>query len=297
MKKYLHFVQIPFTGVGLFRGYRGDEWFKSRIELFLNTTCKSLENQTAKNQFILWLTFRPEERNHPYVKELVEELKKRGLRFVCTFHGLMYRDDKFSKNRRVRYWNIRRVIRSCRKQKIPIKTAFPNILELFRDRNRDLYFRLARSLAELAIMCDTTVDYVYVTRWDSDDMMHSQYIETIQKQEPFAGVWAFRNGYVYNVDTKELAEWNPKTNPPFFTVSFPGKTFFDPLLHLTYWKTYDSHEQIYDIWPVKEIEGRYYMVGIHDPKTHISTTWNHPFRGPIIIDKNPILKEFGIILS
>ena len=64
-KKFIHFVYCPFTGVGI-KGYSGDEWFKYRIKLFRDYTLKSLQNQTDKD-FVIWLSFRPEERGNIYL--------------------------------------------------------------------------------------------------------------------------------------------------------------------------------------------------------------------------------------
>ena len=79
---------IPFTGLGLFDGYRGDDWFKYRIELFHKYTLKSLLNQTDKN-FIIWLQFRKEEKNNPLIKTI-----KISHKHIMTFGGITIWDDK-----------------------------------------------------------------------------------------------------------------------------------------------------------------------------------------------------------
>lgn len=56
-QKIIHLVYIPFTGVGIFGGFRGQEWFAKRIEIFKQYTLKSLLNQTNKN-FDCWISFR-----------------------------------------------------------------------------------------------------------------------------------------------------------------------------------------------------------------------------------------------
>ena len=55
-----HLISVPFTGLGLHGGYRGDSWFKYRVEVFKKYTLPSLMNQTNKD-FTIWLQFRPEE--------------------------------------------------------------------------------------------------------------------------------------------------------------------------------------------------------------------------------------------
>jgi len=56
-KDILHLIYIPVTGVGVgngvTQGYRGDEWFAYRIQLFANWTLPSLLNQTNKNFCIM----------------------------------------------------------------------------------------------------------------------------------------------------------------------------------------------------------------------------------------------------
>lgn len=80
-------ISIPVTGLGLFNGYRGDEWFKRRIELYHKYTLKSLEKQTDQD-FIIWLQFRPEEKDNP----LVQTIKKD--KTIMTFGGICISDDR-----------------------------------------------------------------------------------------------------------------------------------------------------------------------------------------------------------
>ena len=68
--KIKHLIAIPFSGVGLHGGFRGDTWFRHRIDIFKNHTLKSLKNQSNKD-FTLWLWMRPEEKNNPLTRELL----------------------------------------------------------------------------------------------------------------------------------------------------------------------------------------------------------------------------------
>ena len=94
MNNTIHFVQIPFTGLGLQNGYRGDEWLKYRIEIFKNYTLKSLLNQTEKN-FVTWLCFREEERKNLQVVELYAYLTSLNIPVIFTFGGIVFWDDKY----------------------------------------------------------------------------------------------------------------------------------------------------------------------------------------------------------
>lgn len=81
-------VSCPFTGLGLFNGYRGDEWFKRRIELYNKYTLQSLKKQTNQD-FIIWLQFRKEEKENPLVKDIDISHKT-----VMTFGGICIWDDR-----------------------------------------------------------------------------------------------------------------------------------------------------------------------------------------------------------
>ena len=81
-------VSIPFSGLGLFDGYRGDGWLKYRIELFHKYTLKSLLKQTEQD-FLIWLQFRPEEKNNPLIKTI-----KIPHRHIMTFEGIGIWDDR-----------------------------------------------------------------------------------------------------------------------------------------------------------------------------------------------------------
>lgn len=281
-----HFVYIPFTGVGLI-GYKGDDWLKERITIFKKYTLKSLLNQIDKD-FILWLSFRPEEGGNPHIDNLENYLTHRNIKYVITYHGLMYHDDKFTTGIKNRVLNIARVIRRCLRDG-QWKELVPSIKDLFIDKNSTLEDRLRRSLKELPKM--DKVGWVYLTRIDSDDMFNKKTIGRIKQTVPHKKLAIIcKKGLLLNSTTGELAEWNPDTNPPFHTIVFPSYVFYNPKRHLEYYGQFTSHEDIPKVFETKELPDYSYCVTVHSPKNHISTIWNHPFRG-IMMNKDR-LKDF-----
>lgn len=285
-----HFIYIPFTGVGI-PGYKGDTWFKDRIEIFKNYTLKSLQNQTNKN-FTVWLSFRPEEQNNPEIATLLRVTVSSGLSFVFTFSGLMYHDDKFSTDLFSRIKNCFRLVRHALRSN-SYSDLLSNLKLVWHDKNSTLLQRLAEALPKLGLIEE---DMVLLTRIDSDDMFHQDYVQIVQEHIDWAQVSLCSTGYIYNTTTGELATWEPDTNPPFHTIVFINGEFTDPQRHLTKYKDFRSHEDIPRIFPVHNLLKDRYCVTTHNPKNHISTTWNHPFRGSIITDqsKEEILKSFGL---
>lgn len=297
----LHIIYIPFTGVGI-PGYRGDQWFAQRIEIFKNHTLQSLKAQTNKN-FVVWVSFRAEEESNDLVDEIALALVKAGIRFVFTFHGLMYYDDKYTPDINGKLKNFGRIIRSCYRSG-RWRDIRSGARELLRDKNATLLKRLTRSLHTLqksrVIDPQEVTETVLMTRLDSDDLLHKNAVEEIQqaaKQFPTFGAYTIQEGYIYNAPTGELAEYNPQTNPPFHTIAFRNYTFFSPLKHFNTYKTFRSHEDIPEIFNTLAALNRGFCVTTHNPKNHISTTFNHPFRGKLIDnekEKRAILKTFGI---
>lgn len=293
-KKSLHLIYIPFTGVGLYGGYRGDEWFKERIRIFKEYTLKSLLNQTNKD-FIVWMSFRPEEINNPLLEELGKILISSPLIFLCTFDGLMYHDDKFTKECYSRLLNYGRIVRECVRNRTT-QGVFRMCKEVFKNKNSTLEKRLLNSL-ELIQDNFPFASLVYLTRLDSDDMLKNTMVKDIQSIPPFQGALVCKNGYIYNETTKELAEYVPHMNPPFHTIIFPANKFFNAKKHLAYYKDFKSHEDIPRIFNTKQLSNGSYCVFTHNPKYHISTVWNHPFKRGIITNKSKkskILRSFGI---
>ena len=291
--KIAHLVYIPMTGVGLYGGYRGDDWYAERAKIFKNYTIKSLQNQTNKN-FILLISFRPQEANHPITKELAEYMQECGLEYILTFQGLMYHDDKYSKGFFNRFMNMGRVARGCYRTG-NWKDLIPSMLEVYENKNATLPQRLEIALGQFEKYF-RGADYVYVTRVDSDDMFRKEAFSEILEQSPAEFEAFVRNkGFLYNKDTGRLAEWLPPTNPPFHTIVFKRNVFFDPKLHLLHMAGFRSHEDITRIFKTKQLSDYQYCILVDNSNQHISTIWEHPFRGKDLTDgTHEIMNEFGI---
>lgn len=282
--KTLHLVMVPFRGVGL--DFRDDEWFAQRIEIFKNYTLKSLHNQTNQD-FVLWLSFRPQDRHNPLVLELMGEIKHRA---IFTFDGLMYWDDKFGGGFKQIIKNVGRVIRGWWRGQMKLSYAF----YLLKNPNKTLADRLKNSLAYIEQIYGNP-DKVLMTRIDSDDMFANRAMEVVRGfylDYPNRQAICLQKGFIYNTTTRELAQWNPQSNPPFYTLVFDREVFFNSPKHLEFYGDFKSHEDI-----PKQFEhcsslryDRFYCVTTSDPKLHTSTNWNHPFRGKIV-DKE-LLKNF-----
>ena len=292
--KVIQLVYIPFTGVGI-RGYSGDDWYKYRIEIFKNYTLKSLANQTDNN-FILWLSFRPQEKDNPLTAVIADYIKEHGLSYIFTFDGLMYHDDKFNKGFMDRLWNTARIFRKCWRDK-DWSGVHKSVLDvLYNDKNDTLETRLGYSLAELEPYF-TEADWVYMTRLDSDDMFHKEAFSFIHEIAPLrkGAIVASRKGLFYNMNLDQLAEYLPKTNPPFHTIMFPKEEFFNARDHMEYMKGFKSHEDIPRIFSTLQLPDYYYCVFTDTSKHRISTTWNHVFKGKIIGTSYNLKEDFGIL--
>lgn len=257
-----HIIYVPFTGVGK-NPYKGDNWFLDRIEIFKDHTLNSLLNQTNKN-FILWLSFRPEDQDNIITHRLVSYLHDQNIDFFCSYEGLMYWDDK--------NLEANKTLEARLHNQLLLMQAYPNSLH-------------------------KNIDYILMTRLDSDDMLHKDVVQLIQDQEPNTKALTLQLGYVFNKDTGEVAEWNPLTNPPFHTIIYPRDTFFDAEKHIAYYEGFKSHEDIARLphkvlWREENRQDRLYCVLTHNPEMHISTNWDHPFKGKSVDPS--ILKEFGI---
>lgn len=273
MKK-LHLIYIPWTGVGLHGGFRGNEWFKHRVEVFKNYTLKSLKNQTNKD-FVVWCSFRPEERLNPLTREIGMAILSAGLKLVFTFDGLMYTDDKFVEyGLKTRVRNFLRMLWDVWYYK-EWKSPLEILKYTWENKNKTLLKRVERSLNALYRELGTAYDWVYMTRLDSDDMFHKEAVNLIQSQEPERGrSLVFTDGYILNVQTGQVAEWNPPTNPPFHTITFPGYAFFHAKQYLEYYGDFKTHEDATRCFEPVIMDMHKYMISYHGK--HISTDWNSP---------------------
>lgn len=269
--RFKHFMYVPWTGLGLYNGFRGNAWLKNRIKIFKQFVIPSLQAQSAKD-FTVWCSWRPEERRNPHVRELMEYMKGTGLDTIHTFSGVCFWDDKYEE-----------------------KEA--------RDR---LLMALHGAMTELvdATTGEFGYEWVYMTIQPSDDCYHKNAVQVIHKvfQETPHQAVGFEKGYMMNYVTKELAEYNPTTNPPFYTIKFPRPVFIDPLQHANYTALkhdvgqykkgtpIPSHEYVKDALSYGIIRERGFLVGCHGE--NISTVFNHPFRGATV--DQGFLRDFGL---
>ena len=269
--KVTHLMNVPFTGLGKYNGFRGNTWLKNRIKIFKHFVIPSLENQTSKN-FILWCSWRPEEKNNRYVKELIEYLEDSSFKTIHTFNGVCFWDDKYDNE----------------KARERLVTSIHGSMGT-----------LVNALGEC--------EYVLMTIQPSDDLYHEQVIESLQRlfdeRPEFQGA-GFNKGYICNYQTKKVANYDPNTNPPFYTIKFPREVFIDPFQHLAFTSLkkdvgkykkgtpIPSHEFLKDVFGDKyaSIDDRGFMVGVHG--SNISTTWQIPFKGELVDGK--VLENFGI---
>lgn len=250
-------MYCPFTGLGLYGGFRGNRWLKNRIKVFKQFVIPSLKAQTNQN-FTVWISWRPEEKKNPHVMELVKDLGNMDLDVVHTFNGVCFWDDKFDD------------------EKAHLKLV------------NNLHGTMAELLDHIG-----DVDEVIMTIQPSDDLYARNAVEGIQRifDETDFEAFGYSKGYMMNYTTLEVAEYNPTTNPPFFSIKFPKATFIDPLPHMEYTGPYKSHEYIGDKLKYVTVDRRDFIVGTHGE--NISTVWNHPFRGDIVED---VLDKFGITM-
>lgn len=269
--KFTHFMYVPFTGLGLYNGFRGNRWLRNRIKIFKQFVIPSLLAQTCQD-FTLWISWRPEERTNHHVKDLQEYLNGLPLKVIHTFSGCMFWDDKY-----------------------PDNEARERLLTTLHGAMNELI-----NATEGVDGCE----WVYMTIQPSDDCYHRNTVKAIQAvfSEHDVTACGFTKGYMMNYQTKELAEYNPKTNPPFFTIKFPRSVFIHPLKHAEYisikkdvaqYKAgtpYPSHEYVVDAFKYGAINDRGFVVGTHTE--NISTVFDHPYKGQPISPE--VLKDFGL---
>lgn len=267
--KITHLLYIPFTGLGLYNGFRGQRWLKNRRKIFWDFVIPSLKAQTNKN-FILWISWRYEEKDNPLVKELKSYLDNIGLKNVFTYSGVCFYDDKY-----------------------------PD--DIARER---LVSAIHGSMGQLLNVMGE-VDTILMTIAPSDDCYHSNAVRFLQnafKENSELQAIGFTKGYICNYITKEVREYNPTTNPPFYTIKFPRDIFIDPKRHTDYtalkkdvgkYKVgtpLPSHEYIAKCLKYGIINERGFLVGTHNE--NISTHFNIPFAGEKV--DASILKDFGL---
>lgn len=273
--KYVHLLYCPFTGLGLYNGFRGNRWLKNRIKIFKQFVIPSLQAQTCQD-FTLWISWRPEERHNRIVRNFQKCLESVELNVIHTFSGVCFYDDKY-----------------------------PD--EVARDRLANAIHGAMNELVNVT-EGDTGVEHVLMTIQPSDDCYHKDTIKGIQgvfKEIPdYQKLQAlgFEKGYIMNYQTKELKEWNPKTNPPFYTIKFKRPDFINTLKHIQFTSLkhdvgkykkgtpLPSHEYMKDCFRYGTISQRGFLVGVHGE--NISTVFDHPYAGSNVPKET--LKGFGL---
>ena len=265
-----HFMYVPFTGLGLHNGFRGNGWLKNRIKIFKQFVIPSLQAQTSKN-FTLWVSWRREEKGNKYVKDLVEYLNNiKEFKTVHTYHGVCFYDDKY-----------------------PPEQAYERLVNAIHRSTADLIDEIGEA------------KHVLMTIQPSDDVYHKTTVQGVQKilENHMYDAVGFKSGYICNYLTKEVSEYNPDTNPPFYTIKFDRETFLDPRRHIEHTALkkdsgpykkgtpLPSHEYVGDCLryaQVTDIKG--FVVGTHS--VNISTTFTNPYKGSPV--DNKVLEWFGI---
>lgn len=268
-KKLKHFMYCPFTGLGLYNGFRGNAWLKNRIKIFKQFVVPSLQAQTSKN-FTLWFSWRPEEKNNPIVKQFIAWLEDEYSPLtVHTFNGICFYDDKYEDS-----------------------VARERLINNLHYSIGSLYDTIGEA------------DTVLMTIQPSDDIYDRHAVETLQwmfANEKWDAI-GFSKGYTMNYCNGDVAEYNPKTNPPFYTIKFTREQFTNPLKHIEHTSMkkevgkykvgtpLPSHEYVGDCLKYTQIDERGFLVGCHG--ANISTNWNIPYRGEPV--SKEVLKDFGI---
>lgn len=274
-------MYVPFVGLGLYGGWRGNRWLRNRIKIFKQFVIPSLLNQTNRN-FTIWISFIPELKNNPLVNDLGLYLNALGLDHVFTYSGVCFYDDKY-----------------------PPEQARKRLMEALHDSLPTLINKIGE------------VDLVYMTIQPSDDCYRKNTVALIQDffaKGTLSQAIGFKHGYIMDYKAKSLAEYNPNTNPPFYTIRFPKAIFVDPFKHLEYTSIKNdgqpkisagkyepgtplpSHEYVGDCFLYTQYEYRAFLVGTHGE--NISTIFNHPFKGRLIEGQDEyfgLLNEFGLL--
>ena len=256
-----HLMYMPLLGLGLYGGHRGNRWLRNRIKIFKQFVLPSLLNQSNSN-FILWISVRHEDRGDKNIKALREFLEKlTPLKVVFTYGGVCFWDDKHSD-----------------------EVAHERLVSSLHD-----------SMGELLNVIGEAKTII-MTIQPSDDVYNLDAVNEIQHTLKNKNLEAcgYKSGYVMDYLNYRLCEWNPTTNPPFFSIKFDRQTFSDPNLHMKYTGPYKSHEYIVEKMRYKQLDKRGYIVGTHGE--NISTIFKHPFAQHESLESNipSILLGFGL---
>ena len=262
-----HYMYMPLLGLG--KRNRGGSWLKNRIKIMKQFVIPSLQAQTSKN-FTLWISVRPQDRHDKQIMQLRYYMATiKEFRTVFTYSGLCFYDDKYEDQ----------------------------------EAKSRLVSNLHNSIGEL--LDDVgEVESVYMTIQPSDDCYNTEAVEDIQKhlKSPKIEAVGYSRGYIANYLTKEVKNYDPKTNPPFYTIKFPRDIFTDPLKHAAYTAiTKDcgkykegtpipSHEYVGDALEYRKLNSRGFLVGTHG--CNVSTYFNIPYATDATNDT--VLINFGL---
>lgn len=258
-KKIAHLLYVPFTGLGLYGGHRGKRWLRNRIKIFKQFVIPSLMAQ-SKQEFILWVSWRHEDMHDPLVRELdrwlslnFDSVDGKQRKHFFTYTGVCFWDDKY-----------------------PDDVARDRLVSA-------IHGALGAILNNIG-----EADEVLMTIQPSDDVYGRYMVENVQMYlalHPDVQVYGYQKGYVMDYVNRRIAEWNPKTTPPFYTIRFPREIFADPNKHLRYTGPYKSHEYVKDyLKAFYDPEVRGFVVGTHGE--NISTIFNHPYTGHEFLGDN-----------
>ena len=280
--KFCHIYFIPFTGLGLHNGFRGNTWLKNRIKIFNEFVLPSLLAQD--NDFYTWFQWRAEEKTNPIVQAFQETLKGiEGLKPIHTFGGITMWDDKHDDKTA-----SQRLIKS-------LEISLPELKEIVGDNE---YVLLTLQPSDDMYLCDTAL------------RLKETFTALLEKDPDTKKAVGYKKGYIINYATKEIAEYNTTewkndgkstfhtdTTPPFFTILFSAEEFLSPVKHYDHIGPYKSHEYIIDYLDYTELEGRGFVVGCHGE--NISTTYNHRYKGRVLSEDETkeILIKTGTLLS
>ena len=240
--KVTHFLYCPLTGLGLYGGHRGSGWLKNRIKIFKQFVLPSLLAQTSKN-FVLWVSVRYEDHYDNDIENFRQFLESiTDFKTVFTYSGVCFWDDKF-----------------------PDDEAHTRLIDAIHGSMGELFNVIGES------------ESVLMTIQPSDDCYHKDMVNDVQEifKNTDYQVIAYQRGYVMDYLTLNMKEWNPKTNPPFYTIKFSRETFTDPLKHIEYTGPYKSHEYVGEKLKLFPIYERGFLVGTHGD--NISTVFDHPY--------------------
>jgi hypothetical protein len=230
--------------------------------VFKQFVLPSLIGQTNKN-FVVWHSWRHEERNNPIVLDFMAFMETTGLTNTHTFSGVPFWDDKY-----------------------PDPVA-----------HERLTTTIHKALQTL-VNFTGDADEVIWTLQPSDDCYNKDMVKDVQNffAQQKENAVTYTKGYIMDYTTGAISEYNPNTNPPFFSIRFPKETFIDPWKHITYTGPYKSHEYVGNkLSLAREDDERGFLVGTHGE--NISTYFDHPFRGKDIEGhmKEMVLAQFNLL--